>query len=192
MFGRSDEASLHIRVCKLICKVSSRPFVCGCGPVTCSVLSAPGHEISSDIHFQEYLEAHCSLSHSHSTWVCSSALSLSLSLWCPVFLPYFLSIDCLLLWMSEVQYHCGYKPLYLSPFSSACLVLLCNAGNLVWFPDGCREPGHWWMIKGYVFLHSCWSHLKCKACIHSRIKMRKWIVWKYPVRWTKSLPCHDQ
>jgi len=31
--------------------------------------------------------------------------------------------------MSEVQYHCGYKPLYLSPFQSACLVLLC--GNLV-------------------------------------------------------------
>lgn len=56
MFGRSDEAALHIRVWKLICKVSSRPFVlpfvCGCGPVTCSVSSAPGHEISSDIHFQ--------------------------------------------------------------------------------------------------------------------------------------------
>lgn len=74
-FGRSDEASLHFRVFKLICKVSSRPFVlpfvCGCyyrsEPVTWSVSSALRHEIPADIHFQEYLETHCSLSHSHST-----------------------------------------------------------------------------------------------------------------------------
>lgn len=56
--------------------------------------------------------------------------------------------------MSVVQYHCGYKLLYLSALSSACLVFLCNAGNLVHlgFRKG-EEPLALMDDVGCAFLH---------------------------------------
>ncbi len=163
-----DEAFLQFRVFKLICKVSSRPFVlpfvCGCyyrsGRVTCGVSSALGHEI----HFQEYVEAHCSLSLSHSTWACSSAFRLSL--WCFAFLPYCLSIDFLVLWMSVVEFFCEWQT---SLFVTTLLALCFCVMQGIWFVQVFRkgeEPGCWWMTEDSVFLHSLRVHLKCKMYIH--------------------------